>query len=126
MVDIVSSIPTEGNFIFCWNFFKSFNVNIVQKCQKCQICVENENLDWQEKRVDLPFRLNNIWETKISQISTIFFIGATSLAKHNCKTKIYIGGENISTRIYTPSELSKTPWNEISHKIDQVYVGFPI
>ena len=45
MIGVVSSIPTGGNLIFCWNFLKSLDVNIVQKCQKCQICIENENLE---------------------------------------------------------------------------------
>ena len=37
MVAVVSSNPTGGHFIFL--VFKTFSVNIVQKCQ---ICVENE------------------------------------------------------------------------------------
>ena len=100
MVDIVSSIPTGGNFIFSWNFLKSFDVNIVQKCQKFQICVENENLDYH-------LNLTIFEKLKISQIFTILSIGAASWEKHNFKTKIYIGRENISTRIYTLSELLK-------------------
>ena len=30
---------------FLLKLFKTFDVNSVQKYQKCQICVENENLD---------------------------------------------------------------------------------
>ena len=37
MVVVVSSNPTGGNFIIL--FFKTLDVNIVQKCQ---ICVENK------------------------------------------------------------------------------------
>ena len=40
MVAVVSSNPTRGNIIFCQNFFKTLDVNFVQKCQ---ICVENKN-----------------------------------------------------------------------------------
>ena len=43
MVGAVSSTASGGNFIFCWNFLKPLNVNIVQMCQ---ICVENENLEY--------------------------------------------------------------------------------
>ena len=39
---IVNSIPTGGNFIFCWNLLKLLDVNFIQKCQICVIC---ENLD---------------------------------------------------------------------------------
>ena len=42
MDGVLSSIPTGGNFIFCSNIFKPLNV---EKCQKSQICVKNENLD---------------------------------------------------------------------------------
>ena len=46
MVGAASLIPTETNFIFCWNFSKSLaDVSVVHKCQKCQICVETENFD---------------------------------------------------------------------------------
>ena len=36
----------EANFIFCWNFLRHIDANFVQKCQKCQICVIYENLDY--------------------------------------------------------------------------------
>ena len=42
MVSIVSSSPTGGNF----NILRHLDANFVQKCQKCQICVIDENLDW--------------------------------------------------------------------------------
>ena len=45
MVGVVSSIPTGGNFSFCWNFLKLLDINIVQKCQ---ICVENKNLSYND------------------------------------------------------------------------------
>ena len=50
MVGVVSSIPTVGHFILCWNFSKSLDFNIVQKCQICQICLEHRNLEWFNKR----------------------------------------------------------------------------
>ena len=45
MVTIVSSIPTGGNFIFCWNFLKPLDVSFVQKYQKCQICIRKNSID---------------------------------------------------------------------------------
>ena len=39
MVGDVKSIPTEDNLSFCWNLLKPLDV------KKCQICVENENLE---------------------------------------------------------------------------------
>ena len=41
MVAVVSSNPTGGNFFLL--FFKTLDVNFVQKCQ---ICVENEKPDF--------------------------------------------------------------------------------
>ena len=32
---VVSSIPTEGHFMFCWSFLRHPNANFVQKCQIC-------------------------------------------------------------------------------------------
>ena len=45
MIGVVGSNPTGGNFIFCWNFLKPLDVDVAQKCQKCQICVNHENLE---------------------------------------------------------------------------------
>ena len=45
MVEVMNSIPTGGNFQFLLKLFKTLNVNFVQKQQKGQILVENENLD---------------------------------------------------------------------------------
>ena len=42
MVSVVSSSPTGGNSIF----LRHHNATFVQKCQKCQICVIYENLDF--------------------------------------------------------------------------------
>ena len=41
MVSVVSSNPTGGDFIF----LRHLDANIVQKWQKCQICVIYENLN---------------------------------------------------------------------------------
>ena len=49
MINVVSSIPTGGNFIFCWNILKSLDVNFEQKCQKCQICVIYETFEWNQR-----------------------------------------------------------------------------
>ena len=38
----MSTIPTGGNFIVCWNLLKPLDVNSVQKYQ---ICVIYENLN---------------------------------------------------------------------------------
>ena len=46
ILDIVSSIPSGGNFIFT-DFEPLPHVNFVQNCQKCQICVIEEKLEWQ-------------------------------------------------------------------------------
>ena len=46
MASVVSSNPTGGNFIF----LRHLDANFVQKCQKCQICVIYENLDYTNKR----------------------------------------------------------------------------
>ena len=40
---VVSSVPTGGNFVFCWNILKLIDVNFVQKCQ---ICVVSKNRKW--------------------------------------------------------------------------------
>ena len=34
--------------LFLLKLFKTLDVKFVQRCQKCQICVENENLEWLE------------------------------------------------------------------------------
>ena len=44
MVGVVSSIPSGGNFIFA--DFETLDVNFVQNCQKCQICVILEKLEY--------------------------------------------------------------------------------
>ena len=44
MVSVVSSNPTGGNFIF----LRHLDANFVQKCQKCQICVNYENLECEQ------------------------------------------------------------------------------
>ena len=54
MVGVVSSVPTGGNFIFCWNIFETLDVNFVQKCQ---ICVENKPLDYFHYRIQGPHTL---------------------------------------------------------------------
>ena len=42
MVSLVGSIPTGGNFIFCWDFFKPLDVNSGYKC-KFDHFVKNSN-----------------------------------------------------------------------------------
>ena len=61
MVGVVRSILTGDNFIFCWNFWKPLDINFVLKCHKCQICVENENLE--KQGVEIHFQ---IWQNCLS------------------------------------------------------------
>ena len=49
--------PLDATLFFCWNF-KTLDVNFVQKCQ---ICVENENLIVSQIR---NWSLFNIWKIK--------------------------------------------------------------
>ena len=56
MVGVVSSIPTGGNFNFLLKFFKTSDVNFVQKCKKCQIRAENESLEQMSSQIHRALR----------------------------------------------------------------------
>ena len=63
MVSVVSSTPTRGNLIFCWNFLKPLDVNSSLKC-KIDLVVKNSIAT-----PNLPVRLECLrWNTDITNV----------------------------------------------------------
>ena len=120
MVGVVSSIPTGSNFIFCWNFLKTYDVNIVQKCQ---ICVENGQplLAFSNNcfcSLDVTINLMDHTDTVDYQVLTQW-IPASTITSWSC---MYI-----SITVYEEEQInfSRERWNFLSqHFVTNFYVCY--